>query len=146
MFVLGIETTCDETGVAVVEDACQAQGAMIAGRVAGTWGDVGCMSFSQIPLHERFGGVVPEIASRAHVQAITRLLERALGAAALPAPKGGGPPVELVAVAHRPGLIGSLLVGLTAAKCLALAWDVPLVGLDHIHAHIYSAALRANPP
>lgn len=139
MLVLGIETTCDETGAALVEDGCRIRADCV---------------LSQIPLHERFGGVVPEIASRAHVQTITRVLERALGTSAFggssPAAGGesgsSGSPVDLVAVAHRPGLIGSLLVGVTAAKCLALAWDVPLVGVDHVHAHVYAAALRASPP
>lgn len=130
MLVLGIESTCDETGVALVEDGHR----ILANRV-----------LSQVPLHERFGGVVPEIASRAHVEVITRLLERTLLEAGLD-PRGEAPPVGLIAVANRPGLIGSLLVGLTAAKSLSLAWEVPLVGVDHIHAHIYSSVLRARPP
>ena len=128
MLVLGIESTCDETGVALVEDGYR----ILSSEV-----------LSQVPLHERFGGVVPEIASRAHVKVITRLLERTLREAALGGPR---PPIDLIAVAHRPGLIGSLLVGLTAAKCLALAWEIPLVGVDHVHAHIYSSAMRARPP
>ncbi|MBI4603584.1 MAG: tRNA (adenosine(37)-N6)-threonylcarbamoyltransferase complex transferase subunit TsaD [Planctomycetes bacterium] len=130
MLVLGIESTCDETGVALVDDGCR----ILSTRL-----------ISQVPLHERFGGVVPEIASRAHVEVITRLVEAALREAGFP-PEAGPPPVDLVAVAHRPGLIGSLLVGLTAAKCMALAWGAPLLGVDHVHAHIYSAAMRARPP
>lgn len=130
MLVLGIESTCDETGLALVEDGYR----IVANHV-----------LSQIPLHERFGGVVPEIASRAHVQAITRLLERTLESAGIET-EGGPPPVDALAVAHRPGLIGSLLVGVTAAKCLALAWDLPLVGVDHVHAHIYSSVLRSRAP
>jgi N6-L-threonylcarbamoyladenine synthase len=130
LLVLGIESTCDETGVALVEDGFR----ILANRVV-----------SQVPLHERFGGVVPELASRAHVEVITRMIDLALHDAGLRA-SGEKPPVDLVAVANRPGLIGSLLVGVTAAKCLALAWDVPLVGVDHVHAHIYSAAMRAKPP
>lgn len=128
MLVLGIESTCDETGVALVEDGYRILSSEI---------------LSQIPLHERFGGVVPEIASRAHVQAITRLLEKAMRDAGLDPTR---PAVDLVAVAHRPGLIGSLLVGVTAAKALSLAWNVPLVGVDHVHAHIYSSGMRARPP
>lgn len=134
MRVLGIETTCDETGVAVVEDGVR----ILSNPV-----------LSQVPLHERFGGVVPEIASRAHVEAITRLVERALAEAGLRVPDDGSgspPPVDAIAVAHRPGLIGSLLVGLTAAKSLALAWDLPLVGVDHIHAHIYASFLHCSEP
>ena len=130
LLVLGIESTCDETGVALVEDGHR----ILSNRV-----------LSQVPLHERFGGVVPEIASRAHVEVITRLLEKALedaGLAVEDAPRRIG----LVAVAHRPGLIGSLLVGLTTAKCLALAWELPFLGVDHVHAHIYSSVLRSRPP
>jgi N6-L-threonylcarbamoyladenine synthase len=143
LLVLGIESTCDETGVALVDDGY----AIRANPV-----------LSQVPLHERFGGVVPEIASRAHVQVITRMLERALQEAGLhhlPSVTPGGrvenpalpaAGVDLVAVANRPGLIGSLLVGLTAAKCLALALDVPIVGVDHVQAHIYSCAMRSLAP
>ncbi len=130
MRVLGIETTCDETGVAIVED-----GYRIVANVVN----------SQIPLHERFGGVVPEIASRAHTETITRLVEKAIAEAGLDL-FGARPPVDVVAVANRPGLIGALLVGATAAKSLALAWDVPLIGVDHVHAHIYSALLRSEAP
>ena len=132
MRVLGIETTCDETGVAVVEDGCRVLSNVV---------------LSQVPLHERFGGVVPEIASRAHVEAITRLIGRGLREAGLELPaRGRAPAVDAVAVAHRPGLIGSLLVGLTAAKSLALAWDLPLIGVDHIHAHVYAGFLRTEEP
>lgn len=130
MLVLGIESTCDETGLALVEDGYR----IVSNRV-----------LSQVPLHERFGGVVPEIASRAHVEVITRLLDRTLGDAGL-SPGDAPGRIGLVAVAHRPGLIGSLLVGLTAAKCLALTWNVPFVGVDHVHAHIYSSVLRSRPP
>ncbi len=130
MLVLGIESTCDETGVAVSRDGY----CILANQV-----------ISQVALHERFGGVVPEIASRAHAEVITRLVESALRAASI-AKKAGKAPVDLVAVAHRPGLIGALIVGVTAAKCLALAWDVPLVGVDHVHAHIYSVILKTPAP
>lgn len=132
MRVLGIETTCDETGVAVVEDG---------------WRILSNLVLSQVPLHERFGGVVPEVASRAHVEAITRLIERSVEEAGLrmPGPRAPGeaitPPVDAVAVAHRPGLVGSLLVGLTAAKALAWAWRLPLIGVDHVHAHVYASLL-----
>ncbi len=137
--VLGIESSCDETGVAVVED-----GRRILSN---------CV-LSQVPLHERFGGVVPEIASRAHVEAITRLLERSLAEAGVSRPvldeasgrRGAPEGIDAIAVAHRPGLIGALLVGLTAAKSLAVAWKLPLVGVDHIHAHIYASFLRSKPP
>src|SRR5688572_12965264 len=120
MKVLGIETTCDETGIALVEDGRK----ILVNRV-----------LSQVPLHERFGGVVPEIASRAHVETITRMIEAALADAGIPLPPHRA--LDAVAVAFRPGLVGSLLVGVTAAKCLSWAWDLPLVGVDHLHAHIY---------
>ncbi len=129
MLTLGIESTCDETAIALVEDGYR----VLVSEV-----------ISQIPLHERFGGVVPEVASRAHAQVITRLLARALESAGIadrPAES-----IDLIAVAHRPGLIGSLLVGLTAAKSLALAWNRPLVGVDHVHAHIGSVILETPPP
>jgi N6-L-threonylcarbamoyladenine synthase len=132
--VLGIESTCDETGMAVVED-----GQLILSNQVN----------SQVPLHERFGGVVPEIASRAHVEAVTALLASALEEA--DAGPGNSRPLDLIAVAHRPGLIGSLLVGVTAAKSLSLAWDLPLIAVDHVQAHIYSTAMAtpsegAPPP
>jgi N6-L-threonylcarbamoyladenine synthase len=134
MRVLGIETTCDETAAAVVDD-----GTIVRSNVV----------LSQVPLHERFGGVVPEIASRAHVEAVTRIIERALIEAGIDpdARSSAHVPVDAIAVAHRPGLVGSLLVGVTAAKGLALAWRVPFVGVDHIHAHIFANCLtEANSP
>ena len=129
MLVLGIESTCDETGVSIIEDGYRIRANVLN---------------SQVPIHERFGGVVPEIASRAHTQVITRLIERALEEAGLES--GPKAPVDLIAVAHRPGLIGALLVGVTAAKALAWAWDVPLIGVDHVHAHIYSVTLQSAEP
>ncbi len=130
MRILGIETTCDETGIAIVEDGRR----ILVNRV-----------LSQIPLHERFGGVVPEIASRAHVEAITWTIEAALKEAGLEF-RRARPALDGIAVAFRPGLVGSLLIGVTAAKCLAWAWRLPLVGVDHIHAHIYAAAMAAKNP
>ncbi len=129
MRVLGIETTCDETGVAVVEDGYR----ILVNRV-----------LSQVPLHEKFGGVVPEIASRAHVETITRMVETALADLSIPLPPAGR--VDAIAVAYRPGLVGSLLVGVTAAKCLSWAWGLPLVGVDHLHAHIYAGAMADRGP
>jgi len=124
--ILGIESTCDETGVAIVDDGHR----IVANKV-----------LSQIPLHERFGGVVPEIASRAHVECITTVIESTLAEAGTPIRAGTPPPIDAIAVAYRPGLVGSLLVGVTTAKCLALAWDLPLIGVDHIHAHVYAATM-----
>ena len=123
--IVGVESTCDETGCAVVADGRDVLANVVA---------------SQIELHARFGGVVPEIASRAHLEAINTVIAGALGAAGIEPSD-----VAAVAVANRPGLIGSLLVGLMAAKTLAWVWEVPLIGVNHIHAHAYAAALDAEP-
>jgi N6-L-threonylcarbamoyladenine synthase len=123
--VLGIETSCDETSCAVVADGCRVLSDVIA---------------SQVDLHARFGGVVPEIASRAHIEAINTVIERALADSGLAA---GG--IAAVAVTNEPGLIGSLLVGLMAAKTLAWAWEAPLLAVNHVYAHAYSPALEGEP-
>ncbi|MGH7194256.1 MAG: tRNA (adenosine(37)-N6)-threonylcarbamoyltransferase complex transferase subunit TsaD, partial [Candidatus Saccharimonadales bacterium] len=118
---LTIETTCDETAAAVIDDRLAVLGAAVA---------------SQDRLHERFRGVVPEIASRAHVERILPVIDEALR-------KAGASVRELdaVAVANTPGLAGSLLVGLTDAKALAVALDIPLVAVNHVQAHIYACRL-----
>lgn len=121
--VLGIETSCDETSAAVVH-----HGRVLAARVA-----------TQIPLHQRFGGVVPEVAARSHLLTILPTIAQTLSDAGLQGTQLGG-----IAVTHRPGLIGALLVGVQTAKALALAWEVPLVGVDHIAAHIWASHLRAD--
>jgi N6-L-threonylcarbamoyladenine synthase len=121
MRVLGIETSCDETACAVVED-----GTNILSNVV----------LSQVQLHSPFAGVVPEIACRAHVHWLVRVVEEALGQAHMR--KEG---IEAIAVVNRPGLIGALLIGVTCAKALALALDKPLVAVDHLQAHIYAAAM-----
>lgn len=119
---LGIETSCDETAVALVDG----RGTIHANVVA-----------SQLPLHRRYGGVVPELASRRHVERILPVLEQALEEA------GAGPgDVDLVAVTRVPGLLGALMVGVTAAKALALAWNRPLVGVHHLAGHIVAGFLR----
>jgi N6-L-threonylcarbamoyladenine synthase len=100
---------------------------------------LGASVASQIELHARFGGVVPEIASRAHIEAVNPMIDAALQEAAR-----GPSDIAAVAVAHEPGLIGSLLVGLMAAKTLAWVWDVPLIGVNHIYAHSYAATLNAG--
>ncbi|MBA2280163.1 MAG: tRNA (adenosine(37)-N6)-threonylcarbamoyltransferase complex transferase subunit TsaD [Acidimicrobiia bacterium] len=120
--VLGIETSCDETAAAVVSGAQTVLSSVVS---------------SQIELHARFGGVVPEIASRAHVDLLTPVIAQALVEAGLP---DGG--VEAVAATVGPGLIGSLLVGVSAAKALALVWDVPFVGVNHLEAHLYAGFLE----
>jgi len=126
MRILGIETSCDETAAAVVEDGARVLANVVA---------------SQQAVHERFGGVVPEIACRAHVEAILPVVREALDEAALSLDQ-----VEAVAVTTTPGLIGALLVGVTAAKALSWALDVPLVAVNHLHAHVYAAWLSDGPP
>ena len=120
--ILGIESTCDETAAAVVAGGTDVRSNVVASSAA---------------LHSVYGGVVPEIASRAHIEHLLPVLAEACRAAGV-APGD----VDAVAVAHRPGLIGSLLVGLTAAKTLAWSIGRPLVGVDHVQAHLYSVALR----
>jgi N6-L-threonylcarbamoyladenine synthase len=126
--ILGIESTCDETAAAVVVDGRKVRSSVIS---------------SQVDLHARFGGVVPEIASRAHIEKIIPVIEEALATASCKLAE-----IDAIAVAHRPGLIGSLLIGVTAAKTLAWATGKPLIGVDHVHAHLYSVVLETNeqPP
>jgi len=119
--VLGIETSCDETAAAVV-----ANGAAILSSVVS----------SQIDLHARFGGVVPEIASRAHVELLTPVTAEALV-------EGGiTDNVDAVAATIGPGLAGALLIGVSAAKALALVLDVPFIGVNHMEAHLYASLLE----
>ncbi|RJP74424.1 MAG: tRNA (adenosine(37)-N6)-threonylcarbamoyltransferase complex transferase subunit TsaD [Candidatus Abyssobacteria bacterium SURF_17] len=118
MLVLGIETSCDETGVAIVESGTH----ILANQVA-----------SQIPLHERFGGVVPEIASRAHLRVITPMLRAALEKAGCSLGQ-----IDIIAVTVGPGLVGSLLVGISFAKALAYVTGKPLVPVHHLEGHIYA--------
>jgi N6-L-threonylcarbamoyladenine synthase len=119
--VLGIETSCDETAAAVVDDGHDILSNVVA---------------SQADLHARYGGVVPEIACRAHVESILPVIEDALEQARTrPADLDG------IAVTRGPGLIGALLVGISAAKSLAWVWDRPLVGVHHIEAHMHAACM-----
>ena len=129
MICLGLETSCDETAAAVVEGASPSGPDRIRANVVA----------SQVDLHQAFGGVVPEIACRAHVELITRVVERALCEAGVTLAGLDG-----VATANRPGLIGALLIGLTAAKTLAWVADLPLVDVDHLQAHVYANMLAAG--
>eukprot|EP00913_Durusdinium_trenchii_P006333 g5945.t1 len=124
MLVLGIETSCDETAAAVVEDALAVRSSVVA---------------SQEELHREYGGVVPEIASRAHERAILPVVREAIARAGV-----SYADIDAVAVGHRPGLIGSLLVGVSAAKALAWSLGRPLIGVDHVHAHLHAAFLGAT--
>jgi N6-L-threonylcarbamoyladenine synthase len=126
VITLGIETSCDETAVAVVEDGFELRANLIA---------------SQVHLHERFGGVVPEVAARAHVEALNPLLEEALAGAGI-----GFADVGAVAVTVGPGLVGALLVGMAAAKGVALATGADLVGVNHLEAHYWANFLEHGPP
>lgn len=126
MKILGIETSCDETAAAVVEDGTRILSNVIS---------------SQVELHRRYGGVVPEVASRQHLLSAIPVLERALEEA------GVSPgDIEAVAVTNGPGLAGSLLVGVNLAKALALAWELPLIGINHLEAHIYANWLGREAP
>ncbi|WP_254511022.1 tRNA (adenosine(37)-N6)-threonylcarbamoyltransferase complex transferase subunit TsaD [Anatilimnocola floriformis] len=122
-YLLAIETTCDETAAAVISDDLQVLSSVVA---------------SQEELHRRYAGVVPEIAARAHVERLLPVIDEALQRAAIEPAQ-----LDLIAVAHTPGLAGSLLVGVSAAKALAVALDKPLVALNHLHAHIYACRLAA---
>jgi N6-L-threonylcarbamoyladenine synthase len=120
--VLGIETSCDETAAAVVAGGRDVRSSIVS---------------SQIDLHARFGGVVPELASRAHVELINPVVAEALV-------EGGveGRDLACVAVTIGPGLIGSLLVGVSAAKALSMVWGVPFVGVNHLEGHLYASFLE----
>jgi N6-L-threonylcarbamoyladenine synthase len=125
MRVLGIETSCDETAVAVVEDGRHVRSNLIA---------------SQEHLHEKFGGVVPEVASRAHLENINPLITEALVEAGMWVAE-----VDAVAVTVGPGLVGALLVGIACAKAVAMALGVPFVGVNHLEGHIYANVLEHGP-
>jgi N6-L-threonylcarbamoyladenine synthase len=129
--ILGIETSCDETAAAVVAEGSQVLSSVVS---------------SQVDIHAPYGGVVPEIAGRAHVDLLMPVVAEALVEAGLDV-KGtegceGAPGVAAVAATVGPGLIGSLLVGVSAAKSLALVWDVPFVAVNHLEAHLYGAFLE----
>lgn len=125
MRVLGIETSCDETAVAVVEDGRAMRSNLLS---------------SQAHLHERFGGVVPEEAARAHLEAINPMIELALSEAGI-----GIGEVDAVAATIGPGLVGALLVGVAAAKAVALARGVPFIGVNHLEGHVYANFLEPGP-
>ena len=119
--ILGIESSCDETAAAVVEDGRAILSSVVA---------------SQVDLHAQYGGVFPEVASRQHILAIYPIMEQALAQAHLSLQN-----VDAIAVTRGPGLPGSLVIGVNAAKGLALGSGLPLVGINHLEAHIYSAWL-----
>ncbi len=120
--VLGIETSCDETAAALVLGGNDVVSSVVA---------------SQIEIHADFGGVVPEIASRAHLTALNPVVARTIVEAGIDESR-----IDAVACTHGPGLIGALLVGVSAAKAYSLAWKVPYIGVNHLEAHLYSAFLE----
>lgn len=124
MIVLGIETTCDETSCAIVKDGCEILSNVIS---------------SQIDLHAEYGGVVPELSCRRHIDVLIPVLQQALDEAKMPLSM-----VDLIAVAHGPGLIGALLIGITAAKTLALTLNKPFIGVNHVEAHLYAALMSQS--
>ncbi len=122
--ILTLETTCDETAAAVITDQLEVLGEVVA---------------SQEDLHQRFGGVVPEIASRAHVERILPVIDETLKQAGVTLAE-----LDAVAVANQPGLSGSLLVGLMAAKAICFAHNLPLIAIDHLQAHIYACRIASG--
>ncbi len=125
MIVLGIESSCDETAAALVQNGTQVLSSLVS---------------SQVKDHQRFGGVVPEIAARKHLENISPLVEMALVQAGL-----SWSDIEAVAVTRGPGLMGALLVGLLYAQGVSLERKIPLIPVNHVHAHIYSAFLNKQP-
>ena len=122
MLVLGIETSCDETAAAIVRDGREIISSVIS---------------SQIAIHKRFGGVVPELASREHLDKIVPIVNEAFARAALEQQA-----IEGIAVTAGPGLVGSLVVGVSYAKAMAFALNKPFVGVNHIEGHIYSVCFE----
>lgn len=120
--ILAIETSCDETAAAVIDDGTKVLSSVVS---------------SQIDLHARYGGVVPELASRAHLELIPTVVAEAMVEAGV-----DGPDLGAVAATVGPGLIGALLVGACTAKAYAMVWDRPFVGVNHLEAHLYAAFLE----
>lgn len=126
MIVLGIESSCDETAAAVVEGGTTIRSSVVS---------------SQVDIHHRYGGVVPELASRKHMEAIVPVVEEALDSARMPLAG-----IEAIAVTRGPGLVGALLVGFSFAKSMAYALAIPWVGVNHLEGHINSVFLEPDPP
>lgn len=129
IYILGIESSCDETAAAVVKNGREVLSNIIS---------------SQIVIHRKFGGVVPEIASRKHIENILPVIDEALRQAAVPLEQ-----IDAVAVTYGPGLVGALLVGLSAAKALAWATGKPLIGVNHLEGHVFANFLadrELKPP
>ncbi len=125
MIILGIETSCDETAVAVVEDGRKVRASIIA---------------SQVDIHRKFGGVVPELACRAHLELLCPIIEEGLSEAGLTLSN-----IDGIAVTAGPGLIGALLIGISTAKALSFSLDRPLAAINHIEAHLYANFIEEEP-
>lgn len=121
---LGIETSCDETSAAVLRGKREL---------------LSCVIATQIPIHQKYGGVVPEIASRNHILSILPVIEQALAEAGTELAE-----IDQIAVTYGPGLVGALLVGVSAAKSLAFSLGVPLIGVNHLEGHIFANFLAAE--
>jgi len=126
MIILGIETSCDETAAAIVEDGSRILSSVVA---------------SQVDIHHSYGGVVPELASRKHLEAIVPVVRQSIADAGLQPSK-----IDAVAATQGPGLVGALLVGFSFAKAFAYAHGLPLLAMDHLEGHLYSAMFSADPP
>lgn len=134
MLILGIETSCDETAAAVVRNGREILSSVV---------------FSQIEIHKDFSGVVPELASRAHVGNINEVIGKAVSDAGIKRGLSKIPPVDAIGVTVGPGLAGSLITGVVTAKALSWLWKVPLIGVNHLEGHLYSAMLdhkELDPP
>ena len=129
MRVLGIETSCDETAAAVVDDGVDDRPKLVTSVI-----------HTQVATHARFGGIVPEVASREHVARIVDIVDQAV------APVGGVSTIDAVAVTRGPGLVGALLVGVQMAKGIALARGIPWLGVNHLEGHVAAALLADQPP
>jgi len=126
MIILGIETSCDDTGAAVVKDGHEILSNVVS---------------SQIKIHHPYGGVVPELASRKHMETIVPVVEQALSEAGIDWSR-----VDAIAATHGPGLVGSLLVGFSFAKACAYSLNIPWIGIDHLEGHINSVFLEPDAP
>ena len=126
MYILGIETSCDETAAAIVQDGT----AVLSSKIS-----------SQISIHHQYGGVVPELASRKHIESIVAVVDEAISESGLKKNQ-----IDALAATRGPGLVGALLVGFSFAKAYAYSLDVPLVGVNHLESHINSVFLEPQPP
>ena len=126
MILLGIETSCDETAAALVKDGTTILASVVA---------------SQIHVHHPYGGVVPELASRKHIEAVVPVMDQAIEEANIPENR-----IDGIAVTQGPGLVGALLVGFSFAKAYAYSQEIPWIGVDHLEGHVNSVFLEADPP